>query len=158
MITELKDFPDYGVTEDGRVWSYKSNKFLKAGDSHGYKMVSLRVDRKSKHMLVHRLVALTFLPNPDDKPQVNHIDGDKTNNRLENLEWNTSSENIRHAFATGLSKTNKPIRCLETGQIFESAGEAARVLGVYRSHIPRVLNGQYKHTKGYSFEYVTDGL
>lgn len=157
MITELKDFPDYGVTEDGRVWSYISNKFLIPGDSGGYKKVILRVDGKRKNLYVHRLIAIAFLPNPEGKPQVNHIDGDKHNNNLANLEWNTRTENMRHARATGLNSSKaqmKPIRCIETGQIFESGREAARVLGTYPEGISHVLKGRYKHTKGYSFEYV----
>jgi len=62
-------------------------------------MVDLQIGRLLR---VHRLVAEEFLPNPDDKPQVNHIDGDKSNNRVDNLEWVTGAENVQHAFRTGL--------------------------------------------------------
>lgn len=72
--------------------------------SWGYKVVSLTVDGKSKSILVHRLVATAFIPNPENKPQVNHIDGNKLNNRADNLEWVTQKENIQHAFGTGLNR------------------------------------------------------
>lgn len=72
-------------------------------DRNGYLRAALTRDCKTKRFLVHRLVALAFIPNPDGKPEVNHLNGDKSDNRAENLEWATRSENNRHAFATGLN-------------------------------------------------------
>lgn len=72
----------------------------------GYLQVCLTKNGKYQTFLVHRLVAQTFIPNLENKPQVNHIDGDKENNFVDNLEWVTSSENIRHAFNNGLKKPN----------------------------------------------------
>ena len=71
-------------------------------DTHGYLHVNLWHGGKSKHFSIHRLVAIAFIPNPENKPEVNHIDGNKLNNRVSNLEWVTSSENQRHAFDMGL--------------------------------------------------------
>ena len=83
----------------------KSNitRLLKTNSNNfGYLKVELYKDGKSKIKYVHRLVAEAFIPNPDQKPQVNHIDGNKANNTLSNLEWVTSSENLSHACKTGL--------------------------------------------------------
>lgn len=73
---------------------------------YGYKTSKLCKEGHCRRLTIHRLVAKAFLPNPENRRQVNHIDGDKTNNRLDNLEWASHSENIRHAYATGLMNTD----------------------------------------------------
>lgn len=78
--------------------------------THGYEEIQSQVNKVRKSYLVHRLVALAFIPNPENKLEVNHIDGDKLNNNVDNLEWCTSSENTRHAFRIGLMKGVKNIR------------------------------------------------
>lgn len=107
----MKDIPWfewlYAITTDGRVWSYpkygKSWKFLKpAWHKNGYLTVVVW-----KQENIHRLVAKTFIPNPENKPCVNHINGMKTDNRIENLEWCTVSHNILHAYRVWLSKTTE---------------------------------------------------
>ena len=97
---------DYQVSSLGRVKSFKygKEKILKPGKgSRGYLTVSLSKNKKGKTIKVHRLVALAFIKNPQGKRTVNHINGVKADNRLSNLEWATDSENIKHAFANGLS-------------------------------------------------------
>ncbi|WP_404354603.1 HNH endonuclease [Exiguobacterium aurantiacum] len=98
--TRIKGHENYSIYDDGRVYSHVSNKFLKTCPLHGYLTVNL--NRKS--MLHHRLVAQAFIKNPELKPEVNHIDGVKTNNHWTNLEWSTRSENAKHAFDIGLSR------------------------------------------------------
>ncbi|UGO49250.1 HNH endonuclease [Bacillus phage vB_BanH_Emiliahah] len=88
------------IGENGRVYKGKIRKFSDNGK--GYLTVSLKVKGKQTHKYVHRLVAEHFLPNPEDKPEVNHKDGVKASCKLSNLEWSTRLENVRHAFNTGL--------------------------------------------------------
>lgn len=108
----------YSVSSDGRIWSYPRHVSRRSGrpnlmrgqllkifkDASGYCSVSLTDSlHVHKSYLVHRLVAQAFLPNPDNKPEVNHIDGNKSNNNVQNLEWATRIENQHHAIETGLT-------------------------------------------------------
>lgn len=106
-------------------------KFL---SSSGYESVYLYNGSKKsrKAYRVHRLVALTFIPNPDKKPYINHKDGVKNNNCVENLEWVTQSENMRHAVDVLHRKTGKctAVECVETGEVFKSQREASIALGL----------------------------
>lgn len=88
-------------------------------DNKGYPRVFLSHDGEVKNKLVHRLVAQTFIPNPDSKPEVNHLNGDKTNNHVENLGWATRAENQQHAYDTGLrgSNGNNPLAKLTDAQV-----------------------------------------
>lgn len=94
----------YLVYEDGRVYSKKSSKFLSQvlDGKKNYLKVAISIDGKMKYPNVHRLVAQAFISNPDNKPQVNHIDCNKTNNHVSNLEWVTNKENYAHAKKHGL--------------------------------------------------------
>jgi hypothetical protein len=103
----------YQVSNLGRVRSYPRNgtsyfiKILKARIDMGYERVWLSRGNMVKPQKISRLVASVFIPNINNKPEVNHINGVKTDNRVENLEWVTKSENIKHAFATGLANPVK---------------------------------------------------
>ena len=104
-MVKIENFPDYSIDKQGIVYSHKygKNKMLKQQDHYkGYKVVTLVNGQIKKTMKVHRLVASAFLNNGLNKEQVNHIDGNKTNNCLDNLEWTTQSENQLHAHRTGL--------------------------------------------------------
>lgn len=102
---EIADYPNYLVYEDGRIFSIKSRKMLKPTISHkGYHRVFLCNDGKKKGFRISRLVAIHYIPNPENKPEVDHIDRNKTNNHVSNLRWVTRSENQQN---TGSQHNNK---------------------------------------------------
>lgn len=143
------------VIEERLLKPYKNNK--------GYECVDLW-NNNHKKKLVHRLVAEAFIPNPECKLFINHIDGDKTNNRVENLEWCTHSENILHSFRVlghrttkGMVMNNKPVKCLDTGEIFASASEAARQKGCSQSNITKVILGERNKAGGLRWSYHFGG-
>lgn len=125
---------------------------------NGYYELSLRKDGKEKRFKVHRLVACAFIENPYNKPEVNHIDGNKSNNYASNLEWTTSKENKEHAWNIGLNNSNhkkKPIKCNENNMCFESVVQASKELNCDRRCIFRVLKGEVKNIKNMTFSYIT---
>lgn len=103
-FVEIPGFENYGVNEDGIIWSFRTQKIKKTVFSRTGRERTVLQDSNgnSKAFLVHRLVAQIFLENPDNKPYINHIDNDPKNNRLENLEWSTAKENSQHAAKLGL--------------------------------------------------------
>ena len=159
----------YAITNDGRVWSYPkewvssrvklshNGKWLKVSfNPLGYPQVHLTKNGKRDNYSIHRLVALTHIPNPLSLPEVNHIDGNKLNNNIDNLEWCTSSYNIKHAIRNGLRSVArgemqknhkltddmvKEIRRLYKGQNI-TQGVLARKYGVSRRLIGFVVNYQ----------------
>lgn len=122
----------------------------------GYKRITISKDGEKKNFMIHRLVAQAFIPNPDNKPQINHIDGNKQNNNVTNLEWFTNGENQIHAWGTGLNKGStgmfkgekhrnaKSVVCKTTGEIFNYIKLASKIYGIDRSDISRCCNGKAK--------------
>ena len=146
--------PRIMVSNMGNVISYRSGEPypLKLSlNNWGYP----RVGAVPGGQYVHRMVAETWLdnPNPNYYTEVNHINGDKTDNRVENLEWVTHSENVYHAMRTGLMKGG-PIRIVETGETFESLRECARRIGGDHRRISDCLAGKRSTHLGYHFEYA----
>lgn len=134
-----------------------SSKILKPIlDEWGYEKVSLSKGGKCVSRKVNRLVAQAFIPNPNNYPQVNHKDGIKTHNYIENLEWCTASQNMKHCFENGMSDWQTKVKIIETGQVFNSLSECARAIGGHINNIQMCLKGRRKTHKGYHFEIVGD--
>lgn len=148
---------NYEVSSMGNIRNIKTGRILKTFINHnGYKVVSLHENCIPYSERVHRLVAETFIEGGGPDLDVNHKDGDKQNNNVENLEWCTRKENLEHAYETGLKRRpNKiKIRVIETGEVFDSILECSRVMNCDRNQIHRCLIGKEKTCKGYHFEYV----
>lgn len=174
----------YEVSNTGKVRNinYRGcgyTRYLKISTNDwGYNYVIIKRNGKRGKQMIHRLLAEIFIPNPDEKPEVNHIDGVKTNNCIDNLEWVTKSENVQHAYDTGLNENNRKratehMRNIQriaveknkrkivaidnkTGNRtnFDSIEEACSKLGVHSGNIYKVIKNKRNHTGGYKFEYI----
>ena len=152
-MKDIKNYEGlYAVTEDGNVWSYKSKKWLVPLNSRGYQRVQLCKDGTRIAYSIHRLVALTYIPNPNNLPQVNHKDEDKTNNSVTNLEW--CSADYNNKYGTHATCTMKPIYCIELDRIFNSSKEAAHTLGFAQCSLSNCLTGRRKTAGGYHWRYA----
>jgi hypothetical protein len=156
MKNDIKDIPGYeGLYQadtKGNIYGRRFRKPLKQQKHQDYVWVGLYSrDGKRKVVSVHRLVALTFLPNPDNKPTVNHKDGDKLNNQMSNLEWATHSENIFHAvnklgMNRGERQGNNKLTVLQVQEIVAlrdsmTAQELADKYGVHKTNVQMILRG-----------------
>lgn len=174
-MKQIKKYPDYYVTKEGLVFSSKTNKFLKFSyDKKGYQRVGLYIGNcKSKTIKVHRLVAETFIPNLKNKTDVNHKDGNKSNNNISNLEWTTRSENMKHAFKTGLKIiTDKQISRFKTmvksqigannpsarkiinnktGEIYNTIKEVIPLVNLKRTTFQAMLNNQNPNKTNFKY-------
>lgn len=165
----------YIVTDDGHVYhcNIKLNAFkeVKTYDMKGYRRLNLFLENgKNIQIPVHRLVAMSFIPNPENKPEVNHKNKIKTDNRVENLEWVTRQENEQHKHLTYRVSENtkqkiketkskminfrsKKVRCIETGETYDSAQRASLALGLTRNAVCNAIKNRGK-VKGFHWEYI----
>jgi len=170
----IKDFPNYRINTEGNVQScYKFKTNIPCDTwrdvqhvydkSCGYMLVTLAHNGIRKNKRVHRLLMETFVPNPDNKPQINHKDTNKLNNLLSNLEWATSKENSSHAATLGLYEpaieaTRTPVIMYDKDllvelQEFKSLHDAGRDTGIQWTNIWKVCNGQRHTAGGYHWKY-----
>lgn len=158
---------DYSVSARGDVRNDKTGAIKKAKVTKcGYLLVDLYHQGVCKSLTVHRLVATAFVPNPSGKEQVNHINGNKADNRAENLEWATQSENQLHRYRilkkikttwnteAANNASRKAVRCIESGTVYRSVTEAAVANGLCKSGISNCVTGRSKMCGGRRWEYV----
>lgn len=174
---KIKDFPEYYITDNGEVYSRKTKRSpcrrIKKLISHiraGYLSVILTKEQKHYNKHIHRLVAEAFISNPKKLPCVNHKNGIKTDNRVENLEWVTISENMKHAYRVlhinkpkGMSgklgkenKKSKVIQQIKDNVViaeFYGCGEAMRKTGINYSNICKCCRKERPFAGGYNWKY-----
>lgn len=159
----INEFPNYDVSSDGRVRNNRTGRILKPGITvYGYEIVVLSNEYGRKTKSVHRLVADAFYDGNHDDYVVDHVDGNKRNNFIGNLEFCTSGENNLRAYRTGLKKpvrainqpSNRKVRVVETGEEYYSVKECARCIGANHRHISDCLNGKLSKHHGYHYEEI----
>lgn len=159
-MVDIKGFEGlYAITEDGQVWSYYLNDYKAQFDNgHGYMCVKLSKDGQVKNKRVNRLVAEAYLDNPDGLPDVAHKDNNTFNNNVSNLYWTTRRENIdTDSFREKQRvKIFSKVKCVETGEIFESQAAAARAYGIHKYGINNVLMGKQQTAAGYHWVRIYD--
>ena len=160
--------------KDDRVYYTKGKILIQDINTRGYKYVTLSKESMRRKRTVHRLVIEAFIPNPENKPCIDHINTIKTDNRVQNLRWVTQKENLnneltlerkRERYKKGHSEeakekmrksspNKKKVLCVETGIIYESASEASRQTGIWSVNIRRVCKGKVKSAGGYHWEPI----
>lgn len=160
-MEEWKDIKGYEglyiISNKGRIAKVLHPKINK----DGYCEQGLVKNKVKKGKRIHRLVAETFIPNPDNLSEVNHIDENKLNNEVNNLEWCTHKYNTNHGTRIErISETqrnrkdcSKPVMCIETGIVYPSINEASRQTGADRNTIADVCKGKLKTARGYHWKY-----
>ena len=172
---QIKEFPGYYITNVGTIYTRKHGRIKKLKpelSKWGYYRIHLWKNKTMTHKSIHRLVAEAFISNPDNKCDVNHKNGIRTDNRVENLEWATRSENIWHSFNVLKNPANKPwtgkfgkehnrsqaVLQIKNGKImhkFDSLLEAERITGIKHGDISRCCSKQRKTAGGYQWEKDT---
>lgn len=165
----------YMISNKGRVKSLEKvvgsgyiqkERYLKESICvNGYAYYSLSKQSKTKKFKTHRLIAIHFIPNPNKKEQINHIDGNKLNNSINNLEWCTQSENMKHCYEIGLQKPKKGSKNKLSKKVhqydfngklinvFGSGREAMRITGIQQTNISACCLGKVKSAGGYVWAY-----
>ena len=147
---KIANLNGYSVSNLGKVRNDKTGRILKTYDNgRGYQKVEI----KNKKWYIHRLVAQAFIPNPNNYPQVNHIDENPNNCRIDNLEWCTAQYNIEYSVAKAIDQYNSITG--ETIKSFKSISKAAKELGYNKSQIWLCCNGRKSDYKGFGWRYKT---
>jgi len=181
-ILNIKDLPNeiwydipntnnmYKISNLGRLKSLHGNhKIIKQFiNNKGYCKGALKMNSKRDNFFIHRLLAISAIDNLENKPQINHKNGIRHDNKIENLEWNTNSENNLHSYRQlkrepsrsyigrfgKLHHASKKVKCDTFDLIFDSARTASRELGISQGSISHTCNGRQLHTSGLVFKYI----
>ena len=161
-FVKIKGFDNYYINTDGEIYSIASNKIIKEVISNsGYSQVCLWKNGKKKNFLVHRLVALTFLPNIQNLPEVNHKDFNKQNNKLINLEWCSRQYNLDYSLNAGRYKFDFSKRKINQYDLkgnlirqWQSILEASKTLNICSSHITKCCKGKLNKAKDFVWQYA----
>ena len=167
----IPEYPNYTISTEGVVKNNKGKVIKPFLNNKGYVMVHLYKNRKATSELVHRLVAKVFIPNPENKSEVNHKDENKLNNKAGNLEWVTRRENVNHSINTGTAYQNitgslKNKRCKKVAQydlngnllrIWNSTREPERILGYAHGNIRTACEKGWCNY-GYKWKYVEESV
>lgn len=159
--------PMYEVSSAGYVRSKKKNLILHPHKhTNGYYRINLYINKKRQRFYMHRLIAELFIPNPDNKKEVNHKDGNRENYSIDNLEWCTRSENELHKCRVlgkkpskimrekAIKKCSKRVLCVENNAIYKSLSFAERKTGICHQSISNACRGKYHTAGGFHWEYV----
>ena len=158
-FVKIEGFENYEVSNLGKVRNIKSRRILKPSlNEDGYLRHCLSENNKKKYLFLHRILATAFIDNPDEKPQVNHIDENKTNNDLSNLEWCTVKENMIHGTRTKRSAEKRSIEVIQLDlndnilNVFKSMTQAGQETGTSLGDISSCCNGKLKSAGGFKWE------
>lgn len=162
MRKQIENYPKYEIDEYGNIYSNyavsNGSKRILRSNGNGYLYLRLSNNGVISNEYVHRLVAKTFIPNPDNKPEINHMDGNKSNNHVSNLEWCTSSENKKHAIRTGLKNPFVKVNQYDMNDnfiaSFPSVLAATIETGITKGAISNCLNGRKQSVRSYKWKYV----
>jgi len=155
----IPTYESYLVSNQGRIYSLSHMKIMTPSTMNGYQLIGLTRDKKLKTYLIHRLVAQAFIPNPNNKPEVNHKDKDKSNNDVCNLEWVSKKENMKHAFSNNhnhVKLSSEDVRNIcKLAEDGKFAGEIIRELNLYNVSydiVYKIINGDKRTniTKDYN--------
>lgn len=155
----ITKYPDYEVSINGQVRNKLSKKIKKFTDNgHGYLRANFLMNHEQSTVYLHRIIAETFIDNPNNLPEINHKDGDKYNNEISNLEWCTSSFNQMHRHYVLRHGNCKCVQCVETSIVYESTMEAERETKCDHRHISECCRGIRRTCGGYHWIYVDENI